>query len=281
MVGFNRRFSPLLGTMRTQFAQPGIGSVSRYLVNAGQLESGSWYRDAELEGSRFAGEGGHFIDTLSWWTGSVPEEVFAAGGLEADELQATVRFADGSSGLITYSTTGNVRYPKETLDSSGGGRTARLDNFRQASVWTGRRRATTKSRGGQDKGQRHQLAQFVDACRTGAPMPISLESLLATTKATIAVGESWRAARRSAYDHVPVSPAVVCPPGSQDGACRDGVACARSGSQGRLGAPAGDQGPAHGGRTGAGAAPQIPRCTPSEHRSEGTGAGGKGPSGRG
>ena len=190
MVGFNRRFSPLLGTMKTQFAQPGTGSVSRYLVNAGQLESGSWYRDAELEGSRFAGEGGHFIDTLSWWAGSLPEEVFAAGGLEPDELQATVRFEDGSSGLITYSTTGNVRYPKETFDSSGGGRTARLDNFRQASVWTGRRQATTKSRGGQDKGQRHQLAQFVDACRTGAPMPISLESLLATTKATIAVGES-------------------------------------------------------------------------------------------
>jgi predicted dehydrogenase/threonine dehydrogenase-like Zn-dependent dehydrogenase len=190
MVGFNRRFSPLLGTMRTQFAQPGTGSVSRYLINAGQLESGSWYRDAELEGSRFAGEGGHFIDTLSWWTSSLPEEVFATGGLETDELQATVRFADGSSGQITYSTTGNVRYPKETLDSSGGGRTARLDNFRQASVWTGRRQATTKSRGGQDKGQGHQLAQFVDACRTGAPMPISLESLLATTKATIAVGES-------------------------------------------------------------------------------------------
>src|SRR6266699_1057827 len=148
MVGFNRRFSPLLGTMRSQFAQPGTGSVSRYLVNAGQLDSGSWYRDSGLEGSRFAGEGGHFIDTLSWWAGSLPEEVFAAGGLEADELQATVRFEDGSSGLITYSTTGNARYPKETLDSSGGGRTARLDNFRQASVWTGRRQAPTKSRGG-------------------------------------------------------------------------------------------------------------------------------------
>ncbi len=195
MVGFNRRFSPLLGTMRSQFAQPGTGSVSRYLVNAGQLESGSWYRDSELEGSRFAGEGGHFIDTLSWWAGSLPDEVFAAGGLEADELQATVRFEDGSSGLITYATTGNARYPKETLDSSGGGRTARLDNFRQASVWSGRRHSTTKSRGGQDKGQRHQLAQFVQACQTGAPMPISLESLLATTKATIAVGESLASGR--------------------------------------------------------------------------------------
>ncbi|HEX7994312.1 MAG TPA: hypothetical protein VF506_10345, partial [Streptosporangiaceae bacterium] len=200
MVGFNRRFAPLLTTMKSQFAPTqsgqtqsgpdGTGSVTRYLVNAGQLESGSWYRDADLEGSRFAGEGGHFIDTLSWWTGSLPEEVFAVPGTESDELQATVRFANGSSGLITYATTGNSRYPKETLDASGGGRTARLDNFRQAAVWTGRRRSATKSRGGQDKGQQRQVAAFVEACSAGTPMPIELESLLATTRATIAVGES-------------------------------------------------------------------------------------------
>lgn len=188
MVGFNRRFAPLLATLKSQFAQ--AQSVSRYLVNAGQLESGSWYRDAELEGSRFGGEGGHFIDTLSWWTDSLPEEVFAVPGMEPDELQATLRFDNGSSGVITYATTGNSRYQKETLDASGGGRTARLDNFRQAAVWNGRRRSATKSRGGQDKGQQRQLAAFVEACRAGTPMPIGLESLLATTRATIAVGDS-------------------------------------------------------------------------------------------
>ena len=91
MVGFNRRFAPLLVELKSRFAQPGTGSVSRYLVNAGQLESDSWYRNAELEGSRFAGEGGHFIDTLSWWTDSLPQEVFAVPGQEADELQATMQ----------------------------------------------------------------------------------------------------------------------------------------------------------------------------------------------
>ena len=51
-------------------------------------------------------------------------------------------------------------------------------------------RATIKARGGQDKGQRAELAAFVDACVSGAAMPISLESLAATTKATIAVRDS-------------------------------------------------------------------------------------------
>src|SRR5262249_42172886 len=144
MVGFNRRFAPLLDNMRSQFGRPGQGSLTRYLVNAGQLESDSWYRNEELEGSRFTGEGGHFIDTLSWWAGSLPEEVYAVPGLEQDDLQATVRFQNGSSGIITYVTTGNPRYPKETIDAAAGGRSARLDNFSSATVWSGRHRRSTR-----------------------------------------------------------------------------------------------------------------------------------------
>src|SRR5580693_723446 len=148
-----------------------------------------------LEGSRFTGEGGHFIDTLSWWAGSLPEEVYAISGPEKDDVQANVRFQNGSSGVISYVTAGNARFPKETFDAAGAGRSARLDNFRKATIWTGRRRATTRARGGQDKGQRAELAQFVQASLSGAAMPIPLESLVAVTKATIAVRESLASGR--------------------------------------------------------------------------------------
>jgi predicted dehydrogenase len=189
MVGFNRRFAPMLAKMKAEFGPASSGSVTRYLVNAGPLGADSWYRN-EGEGSRFAGEGGHFLDTLSWWADSLPEEVYAAGGPGADDVQVTVRFANGASGVISYLTGGNVRFPKETLDATGGGRSARLDNFRKATVWSGRGHETIRARGGQDKGQRAELARFVDACLGGAAMPIPLESLAATTRATIAVRDS-------------------------------------------------------------------------------------------
>ena len=195
MVGFNRRFAPMLGQLKNAFGSAGGASVTRYLVNAGQLDADSWYNDSDLEGSRFAGEGGHFIDTLSWWNGSLPAEVYAVPGPEEADVQATVRFPDGSTGVITYVTGGNMRYPKETLDMAAGGRSARLDNFRRAAVWTGRRRIDIRSRGAQDKGQAALVASFAEACRTGAPMPISLESLVATTRATIAVGASLASCR--------------------------------------------------------------------------------------
>ena len=69
-----------------------------------------------------------------------------------------MRFANGAAGTISYLTTGNPRFPKETLDAAAGGCSARLDNFAGASVWTGRKRSSSKARGGQDKGQRAELA---------------------------------------------------------------------------------------------------------------------------
>ncbi len=195
MVGFNRRFAPLLIAMRKDFGAVAATASTRYLVNAGPLAKDSWYLNEEAEGSRFTGEGGHFIDTLAWWADSLVEEVYAVRGPEQGDVQATFRFANGASGTIAYLTGGNARFPKETMDVTGGGRSARLDNFKAAAVWTGRGKSITKARGGQDKGQRSEMAAFVEAVRTGAPMPISLDSLLATTRATIAVGESLLSGR--------------------------------------------------------------------------------------
>jgi predicted dehydrogenase/threonine dehydrogenase-like Zn-dependent dehydrogenase len=195
MVGFNRRFAPLLTELKTRFGPTGDGSVTRYLVNAGQLAADSWYTNEELEGSRFTGEGGHFIDTVAWWADRLPEEVYAVPGPGHDDVQATVRLGGGASAVITYVTGGNAKYPKETLDSAGGGRNARLDNFTKAGLWAGRKQATLRSRGGPDKGQQRQLAAFTEAVRTGRPMPITLESLVATTSATIAVADSLLSGR--------------------------------------------------------------------------------------
>jgi hypothetical protein len=61
-------------------------------------------------------------------------------------------------------------------------------------VW-GRSGKKVKRAMTQDKGQRDALRRFVEAVRDDAPMPISLESLLVTTRASIAVEESLAAGR--------------------------------------------------------------------------------------
>lgn len=189
MVGFNRRFSPVLTEMRSRFGTPAGPSLVRYLVNAGPLEARSWYANSDTEGSRFEGEGGHFVDTVSWWIGSRPTEVHATVVAEPDDLLVTIRFEDASVATVAYVTNGNPRFPKETLEASAGSRSARLDNFRKGTTWVGRRRRVLRPRSA-DKGQRAQLDRFLDAVRTGGPMPIALDSLVATTRATLAVTRS-------------------------------------------------------------------------------------------
>lgn len=190
MVGFNRRFAPLFTDLRRRFGDPGGPVSARYLVNAGRLDPSSWYLNEGLEGSRFLGEGGHFIDTLSAWVGHDPVEVVSYRTSNGLDVTAVLRYADGSLATITYATDGDARFPKETLDVSGGGGNARLDNFTRATVWTRSGKDVKRSFAGQDKGQRTQVAAFVEAVRTGGPMPIPLDSLVATTRSTIAVGES-------------------------------------------------------------------------------------------
>jgi predicted dehydrogenase len=74
-------------------------------------------------------------------------------------------------------------------DAAGGASGEQLDNYRKATVRTGRGHRTTRAGGGHT-GQRAEIATFAEACLSGAGMPISLETLVAETKASFAVRES-------------------------------------------------------------------------------------------
>ncbi|WP_416978396.1 bi-domain-containing oxidoreductase [Streptomyces sp. T028] len=186
-VGFNRRFAPLLQEARQRFgARTGPASL-RYLVNAGRLDHGSWYLQQGSEGSRFAGEGGHFIDTASWLLDADPVSVYATATSGTEDLQVVLRYPDGSTATISYVTTGPAGFPKETLDLVADGRALRLDDFVRASVYGRKKWVSSRLPKARDKGQNAELAAFVKAVRTGGPMPVPLESLVATTAATLAV----------------------------------------------------------------------------------------------
>ncbi|MFE6609476.1 bi-domain-containing oxidoreductase [Amycolatopsis sp. NPDC057786] len=189
-VGFNRRFAPLLNESVRQFGpRIGPGSV-RYLVNAGQLDANSWYNQADSEGSRFAGEGGHFIDTVSWLLGSDPVSVYATATPGHQDLQILLRYPDGSTASIAYTTNGSSAFPKETIDLTADGKVLKFDDFARASVFGRKKWASSRIPKGRDKGQAAELEAFVDALSTGVAMPVSVESLVSTTLATLAVNRS-------------------------------------------------------------------------------------------
>ncbi|MDH6214448.1 bi-domain-containing oxidoreductase [Streptomyces pseudovenezuelae] len=186
-VGFNRRFAPLLQEARKRFGVRTGPASLRYLVNAGRLQHGSWYLQQGTEGSRFAGEGGHFIDTASWLLEADPVSVYSVATSGNEDLQIVLGYPDGSTATISYVTTGAPGFPKETLDLVADGKVLRLDDFVKASVYGRKKWVSSRLPKARDKGQNAELAAFIKAVRTGGPMPVPLESLVATTAATLAV----------------------------------------------------------------------------------------------
>jgi len=184
LVGFNRRYSPMMSKLKAAFGSLGSTAAVSYRVNAGTLDANSWYLD-KTQGSRFVGEGGHFIDTLSWWMGSEPTEVLASrDGTDEQAMLVTLRYPNGL-GTISYLTGGDPRFSKERLEIFGGGQSAYMDNFKTGEFWTGGKRRVKLASASLDKGQKAQVDGLVSAVREATELPISADSLLLTTRATL------------------------------------------------------------------------------------------------
>lgn len=209
MVGFNRRFAPLavaLGQFLSDRQEP---FVAHYRVNAGFLPATHWLHDPAVGGGRLVGEGCHFIDFLTWLAGAAPVSVSAEslpdlGRYNEDNFNLTLRYPDGSLGLLTYLANGDKAFPKERLEVFCGGRVAVLDDFRSLETVRDGQRKVQRSRLRQDKGHRAEWQAFAAAIQAGGPPPIPYDQLYGAAQASFAAaaalrsGEHVRLAERGA-----------------------------------------------------------------------------------
>ena len=162
MVGFNRRFAPLVERLAGELGDSD-NRVLTVRINAGPLPDDHWLHDPDEGGGRLLGEGCHFVDLLTHLAGSRPTEVHAVAvprplrPLEcSDSLAATLRFGNNTVGSLIYSGSGDIRLRKERIEAFGGGLAAVLDDFRRLELYRGGKRTLVKSR--QDKAPRRDLA---------------------------------------------------------------------------------------------------------------------------
>jgi predicted dehydrogenase/threonine dehydrogenase-like Zn-dependent dehydrogenase len=195
MVGFNRRFAPMIQQARTFLAQADGPFSMHYRVNAGPLAPDHWVNDPEQGGGRILGEMCHFVDLLSFISASIPISVQAKGVRSAggQDVTATIEFADGSIGTITYVCSGDRAFSKERIEVFRGGAVAALDDFRRLDLVRQEKQKTFHSRLRQDKGHKSEWRAFAECITSGGPAPIAFEEIVASTLATIRIAESLRA----------------------------------------------------------------------------------------
>jgi predicted dehydrogenase len=184
-VGFNRRFAPMIVKARDAIAKAGGPAVMHYRVNAGFIPGDSWLHGPQ-GGGRIIGEACHFVDALSALCGANPVSVEAVSPTGVtDSMQAILRFADGSTGVVTYSSLGDPSIPKEEVEVFARGLHVRLTDFRSLAITTGGK--TTTDSGTQDKGQTALVKAFLDAAAGRGPTPIAADTLYAVSAATLAM----------------------------------------------------------------------------------------------
>ena len=195
MVGYNRRFAPLVIEAKGHFVNRSTPLLAHYRINAGAVPADHWVHDPVEGGGRILGEVCHFVDLLHFLVGAPPRSVFAsrlpANGrhvLADDNVLVALDFADGSRGSILYSALGADSMPKEMLEVMGDGKSATLDNFRTLDLYRGSRKSTRKSGG--DKGHNGQVRTLVDSILQGCGPPIPLEEALLSSMATLCVVRS-------------------------------------------------------------------------------------------
>lgn len=188
MVGFNRRFAPLVQALHRQIQPLTEPKTLIMTVNAGAIPADHWTQDPSIGGGRIVGEACHFVDLLrflvghpiqTWHTTALPDTKACP-----DNVTVTLTFGDGSMGTIHYLANGSKAFAKERLEVFCAGQVLQLDNFRVLRGWGG---STVKTQRNwrQDKGQTACIGAFVRSVERGQDTPIPFDQLMEVSRITV------------------------------------------------------------------------------------------------
>jgi predicted dehydrogenase/threonine dehydrogenase-like Zn-dependent dehydrogenase len=212
VVGFNRRYSPLLRPVKAFLAGERPLTLV-YRVNAGTVAADHWVYDPIEGGGRWLGEGGHFVDLLQWLTDADPVQVFARTsappGAAGESLVISLSFEERSAATIVYVDGSDRAESRERLEIFGRGCACTVEDFRQVTLVREGRVKRIK-RWEAERGHREEMDAWVAAVRGDAPAPVDLVTYAANAACCFAVSESARTGVP-----VPVNVADLMPPGDR------------------------------------------------------------------
>ena len=176
MTGFNRRFSPHAAILAKALQDRRGPLLINYRVNAPRLPSDHWVHGPE-GGGRNLGEACHFYDLMTFLTGAdvlrveaVALDTGAIGDRANENFVATVTFADGSVGSLSYTSLGSQAHPKERIEIFCDGKVFDLEDFKTMRVSGRRLKAPTFAL--PQKGHTQELDALAAALDIGGQWPI-------------------------------------------------------------------------------------------------------------
>ncbi len=198
-VGFNRRFAPT-SVKAKELLNQSVSPINIIAtMNAGFIPPEIWVHDLKIGGGRIIGEACHFIDLMIYLSGSLVTEVhMSALGINylenTDNAIITLKFQDGSQGVINYFSNGSKSYAKERVEIYQDNKTLVLDNFKSLTGYGFKGFSSLKI--GLDKGHAAQFKRLVQITKSGSEQLIPINELENSSLASFAAIESLKTKSR-------------------------------------------------------------------------------------
>jgi predicted dehydrogenase/threonine dehydrogenase-like Zn-dependent dehydrogenase len=192
MVGFNRRFSPAMQTIRSILANRTTPIIANFRMNAGYIPLDHWVHGPE-GGGRNIGEACHIYDLFNSLIGTPQVEAVNAYSITPsskqwarnDNFVATIKYADGSVCTLTYTALGDKSYPKERMELFADGKVVTMDDYKSVTVHGGKHKGWTSTT--IQKGQMEELEALSASLLNGTAWPISLNEQLQASRVSFEV----------------------------------------------------------------------------------------------
>lgn len=193
IVGFNRRFSPHIQKIKQIVRNSPMNVIAT--MNAGAIPTNVWVHDMKVGGGRIIGEACHYIDLITFLTGSKVKSV-CMNAMEINPEESTdnasilLKYENGSTGVINYFANGSKAYSKERVEVFSQESTLIMDNFRVTEGFG--TKGFSKLKTSLDKGHKNQFETLIKNVQEGGNVIIPFDEIVNTTRASFAAIESLK-----------------------------------------------------------------------------------------
>ncbi|MGA2665847.1 MAG: bi-domain-containing oxidoreductase [Nitrososphaerales archaeon] len=202
VVGFNRRYAPLVLKVKERMDRMDGPFVIDYRVNAGFVPASRWSQDPSVGGGRIIHECCHFFDLFNFLLGKKggtdPRVTVRAAGINGsssvarDNISVALEYDDGSLATLLYVAMGSKEMDRERMEVFGQGASMTMDDFRSLRIFG--TSAETIDLGRADKGHSTEFAELAKLLRGQPSSVITTQEVFAATELTFRVDEAARKA---------------------------------------------------------------------------------------
>jgi predicted dehydrogenase/threonine dehydrogenase-like Zn-dependent dehydrogenase len=197
IVGFNRRYAPLMLKLKGMLSTLDGPYLVQYRANTDFVPATRWSQDPNLGGGRVVHEACHFFDLFNFLvddkspTISVAStDVNSSSVVARDNFVATLKYPKGSLASLTYSSLGTRSMERERLEVFAEGHAFVLDDFKVLRAFGTKAEETRLSV--QDKGHRKELDEVLNALSSKPSHVVTFEEAAEAMKTTFEVDAKLR-----------------------------------------------------------------------------------------